>query len=282
MSSCFRPGPQAVWRHALICNTLFAGTLTPMPGYAADRPPPEFQGLLRSRDLSFFSVMRLDMRPAHAIAAQAGSWGIDSVVAYQNTWSLSSGAERYLKSLPGRREFSATEAAAIRALPGENYLIDAELGVADVTLHYSVTDRLSAYAIVSAVKCGGGFGDATIERFHDTLGFSSFGRPAIRRNDVNVVLSLRDNQGVWLDAPTNGGLLDPTFGLRYSGLALPRNWNLVIEAAAKVPVSGRREWLSTASPDVGVQATLQQFGVRQRTRLPRRRRQRPWQAQVPA
>ena len=57
---------------------------------------------------------------------------------YQNTWALSQEVEQYLGTLEGpRREIGPAELAAIRALPGENYLADLELGLLDVTLQYN-------------------------------------------------------------------------------------------------------------------------------------------------
>jgi hypothetical protein len=221
-----------------------------------------YYGLLRARDLTFFSLPHLDMRPAHAVAVGPGGWGLEAQAGYQNTWSLSREVERYLVGLPGRRELGPQELAAILALPGENYLIDAEIGLLDVTAHYKLSGHWGVYAIASAVSFSGGVGDGTIERFHDRFGFSSFGRKALSRSRVNVVLDLRDAQRVSLGSPTRGGMLDPTIGLRYSGLRLPERWNLVLEAAVKLPVNGRREFLSTGDAEPGLQATLQYFGDR--------------------
>ncbi len=226
------------------------------------QPGTRYFGLLRARDLSFFSLLHLDMRPAHAVAASPGSWGVETSLGYQNTWSLSPLVEQYLKGLPGRRELGPADVAAIRALPGDNYLIDAEVGLLDVTGHYRISDHWGVYATLSAVGYDGGIGDGTIESFHDSFGFSSFGRPAVARNRVNLVLDLRDSQRVYLGRPTAGGLLDPTVGLRYSGISMPDRWNLVVEAAVKLPVGGRREFLSGGDAEPGLQATLQYFGER--------------------
>lgn len=235
----------------------------PQAGAPSRRPNGTgYFGLLRARDLSFFSLQHLDMRPAHAVAVSPGGWGLEVQFGYQNTWSLSRELERYLVALPGRRELGPGDVAAIQALPGENYLIDAEVGLVDVTAHYKLSGHWGLYATASAVSFNGGIGDATIERFHEAFGFSTFGRPALARSRVNVVLDLRDSQRVALGAPTRGGMLDPTFGIRYSGLRMPERWNLVVEAAVKVPVNGQREFLSTGDAEPGLQATLQYFGER--------------------
>jgi hypothetical protein len=124
-------------------------------------------GLLRSRDLTPFGYLRLGMRPAHAISGPSGSWGIEMELGYQNTWALSPEVERYLTNLPDRRELGPAEAAAIRALPGENYLLDLELAQLDMTFHYKFAEQWGGYFTLSGASYDGGFLDATIEEFHD-------------------------------------------------------------------------------------------------------------------
>jgi hypothetical protein len=153
-----------------------------------------------------------------------------------------------------------TELADIRALPGENYLVDVELAQLDVTVHRRLSPVWSAYLILSGASYAGGFLDSTIEQFHDTFGFSTFGRTAASRNDVNVIFDLRSSQVAALETPTSGGLLDPTIGIRYVAKGAP-GWRLVLESAVKVPVAGRRTFLSTGRMDIGAQATLQRFSV---------------------
>jgi hypothetical protein len=38
----------------------------------------QFYGLLRSRDLSPFGFLRLDMRPAHAVTIEPGTWAFET------------------------------------------------------------------------------------------------------------------------------------------------------------------------------------------------------------
>ena len=226
------------------------------PSHADDRG---YFGLLRARDLTPFGFLRLDMRPAHAVAAPAGTWAIETELAYQNTWAMSPETERYLESLPSRRELGPTELQAIRDLPGENYLFDVELATLDMTFHYKFAERWGAYLIASAASYRGGFLDSTIESFHDTFGFDSFGRTSAKRDDVNVIFDLKSVQQAAFEAPNDGGLLDPTIGVRYSGVGPVMGWDLVVEAAVKIPVQGQRELLSTGDTDYGLQATFQRF-----------------------
>ena len=222
---------------------------------AADADESDYFGLLRARDLTPFGFLRLDMRPTHARVAPEGGWGLEMELGYQNTWALSPEVERYLDTLEGRREIGPTELAAIQALPGENYLADFELGLLDVTLQYKFSSQWGAYAVLSGVHYGGGFLDSSIEGFHDAFGFSDFGRPAVVRNGTSYILDLKNSEVAIFEAPVSYGFLDPTFGLRYSGITLGKNWKVILEAAVKVPVRGRKDLLSTGRTDYGVQAT---------------------------
>lgn len=220
----------------------------------------DYLGLLRARDLTTFGFLRLDMRPAHAIHSAPGTWAIEAELAHQNTWALSSGARDYLDSLEGRRALGPDEVADILALPGENYVFDMELAELDVTLHYKFTEHWGGYLVLSGVNYSGGFLDRSIESFHDTFGFDNNGRPAVERNSVNLIADLNNADLAVFDAPTDGGLLDPTIGVRYSSPQQMKGWNFVLEAAAKLALQGEEQFLSTGKSDYGVQATLQRFG----------------------
>jgi hypothetical protein len=222
----------------------------------------QFYGLLRSRDLTAFGFLRLDMRPAHAVSIEPGSWALETEMGYQNTWALSPEVERYLTSLEptGRRKIGPAEVQAIEDLPGENYLLDIETALFDVTFHYKLSRNWTAYAIASAITYQGGFLDSTIEQFHDTFGFSSFGRPAVERNQATLIYDLKGAHVVFLEKPTDGGLTDPTIGVRYTGWQPLQNWRLSLETAVKIPVAGKRLLLSTGRTDYGFQASLQRPG----------------------
>jgi hypothetical protein len=242
---------------ALIAPSSWAQSAAPQ-AESANSASPSHYGLLRTRDLTPFGFLRLDMRPAHALSVPPGSWAVEVDVGYQNTWALSPNVRGYLDSLPGRRKLGPSEIQAIRDLPGEAYLVDLELGMLDLTLHRKFTEHWGAYATFSAVTYAGGFMDGGIEWFHDRFGMAPVGRPAVNRNDINVILDLKSTQLYQPQLPDNG-LLDPTFGVRYTANSAPAPWNLVVEAAVKVPINGERAFLSTGHYDFGMQITLQRF-----------------------
>lgn len=258
MKSCF------------ITYTLFAALLAqPAPTHASPAPGEGAElithyGMLRTRDLTPFGFLRLDMRPAHAVASPPGNWAVEADLGYQNTWVLSKNVKEYLNALPGRRGLGPAEVQAIRDLPGEAYLVDLEMGLLDITFHRKFSERWGGYATVSGVFYTGGFLDGGIEWFHDSLDFPNAGRPRAGRNDIHVIFDLKEAQ-VTLASLPDGGLLDPIFGVRYTVEPDSAPWNFVVEGAVKVPFDGEREFLSTGHVDYGAQVTAQRFVGRHAT-----------------
>jgi hypothetical protein len=180
----------------------------------ADEGLQTFYGPLRSRDLSPFGYLRLDMRPTLQQALQPGQWAIESELAYQNTWALSDNVKHYLESFPARRQLTSADVEAIRQLGGESYLVDLELAEFDLTLHRQLTTDWGAFLILGGVFYDGGALDGAIEQFHSAFGLPQSGRPALARNGLNVIFNLKSTQYAGLDLSPRGGLLDPTLGLR--------------------------------------------------------------------
>jgi hypothetical protein len=223
-----------------------------------------FYGMLRSRDLTPFGFLRLDMRPAHAVSIEPHTFAFEAELGYQNTWALSRNVETYLTALEdsGRHEIGPAEIQAIRDLPGENYLMDLESATLDLTMHYKLSSQWTFYAIATAVSYEGGFLDSTIEGFHHSVGLSTFGRLAVPRNGIHMIYDLKGAQMVAFEPPTSQGFLDPTFGLRYTGIGLPGRWRMSVEMAVKAAFSGERPLLSTGHTDYGLQASVRRLGER--------------------
>jgi hypothetical protein len=255
--------PSLLW---LLLGSLLSPLFFPAISHAdaADVSSGRFYGMLRSRDLTPFGFLRLDMRPAHALSIEPGSFAFEAELGYQNTWALSKNVEKYLKTLEpsGRREMTPQLIQDIQNLPGENYMLDLESATLDLAVHYKLSNQWSVYAIASAVSYHGGFMDWSIERFHQELGFDTFGRHAVARGGTNLIYDLKGTQAVMTEAPQPQGFLDPTIGLRYAGIKLPGRWEMSAEIAAKVPLDGARPLLSTGRTDAGMQVSVRRLGER--------------------
>src|SRR5258705_13276074 len=97
----------------------FALAVTPARGET------ELLGPLRIRDMTPFNLLRLDMLPAHAVAAGPGSWAIEADLSYSNTFVMSDNVRTYLEGRGGgRRPLTQADADAILAMGEDAYYVD--------------------------------------------------------------------------------------------------------------------------------------------------------------
>lgn len=239
---------------------------SPPPAAAAEEsvfPDPDrwlHMGPVRVRDLTPFGILRLDFLPAHAVPATPGTWAFEVNLSYQNTYVASDNVARYLFERNGGRRapLTADDVEAIRALDGDAYLVDLELGLYDLTAHYRFDEHWGGYLTIPVLSYQDGAWDGLIEDFHDELGFSTANRGLLPRNDFGVVVSTSNGELIALEPPTDG-LGDPVVGARYSLVARPERWNVILEAAAKLPWRSDDPFLSSGRADGGVQVSLQRF-----------------------
>lgn len=221
-------------------------------------------GLMRVRDMTPFGIVRLDLLPAHAVPANPGTFAFEVNVSYQNTYVLSENVGQYLEDRDKTRaSLTPEDIETILSLEDDAYLLDGELGLADLTLHYRVSEHLGVYGTLPYYFFDGGFLDGTIESFHDSFGFSTAGRDFVDRNRFFILAKIGDTRLLVLDEPREDEFGDPVFGVRYSLFAEPKTWNLIVEGAGKLAISSEERLISSGKHDYGLQATLQRFFRRQ-------------------
>lgn len=228
---------------------------------AQSQPQSDWQtlGLMRIRDMTPWGLGRLDMLPAHAVAATPGTFAFEFNLSYQNTWALSNNVLDYLEARGQKRApITGADIDAIVALPGDAYLVDGEYGLMDLTLHYRFSSHWGAYLTIPYLAFNEGFLDSTIEGFHESFGFSTAGRDNTLRNQWQVIAKLENTTYVISDRPSND-LGDPVIGFRYSLKDRPDKWNLIAEVAAKIPSGSEDFMVSTGKEDYGVQLSVQRF-----------------------
>ena len=222
------------------------------------RGETDLLGPLRIRDMTPFNLLRLDMLPAHAVAAGRGSWAIEADVAYSNTFVMSDNVRDYLEGRGGgRRRLTQADADAILGLGEDAYYVDGEFGLLDLTFHYRVTTRSSVYVTLTGYNFTGGIFDGAIENFHETFGLDNGGRDLSARNAFQVVSSLQGVDLALLRPPVGGGLGDPVLGFRHARRLGGSHFGVVLDGEAKLALRGERLLLSTGTDDYGLQASLQ-------------------------
>ena len=201
-----------------------------------------FYGMLRSRDLTPFGFLRLDMRPAHAISIETGTFAIEAELGYQNTWALAANVERYLNGLedPGRGATSGRRRSRRSAICPARTTCSTSSPRRSIST-CTTRSRASGARTRSRPPCRTTADSWTpgIEKFHDDAGFQHVRPARAGAQRTNLIYDLKGSQVVMLDAPQTSGFMDPTFGLRYAGIKLPGRWQMSMEAAVKVPLAGR-------------------------------------------
>lgn len=220
----------------------------------------EFYGPLRIRDMGPFQLLRLNMLPDHAIAPTAGQFALELHWSASNTFAMDGDVADYLEARGDRAELSTQDVANISALADNAFLFDGSLGYFNLTAHLGFSDRWSGYLSLPVHRYSGGFMDRTIESFHDTFGFDSFGREYIDRDEFQAVIVLDGETFHLLDAPTRNGLGDPVVGLRYYH-PLGGHSAVTFELAHKVAVLDPEDFLSTGSSDTGMQVSWHAHGL---------------------
>lgn len=221
-------------------------------------PAQEYYGPLRNRDMGPIGFARLHMLPDHAVAPADGFWAFEAHFSHSNTFAMDEETQDYLRDRGTREPLSAQDVDNILALPGDTFLFDAALSLAQFTLHYGLTDNWSLYGSLPYYRFGGGGLDRTIEDFHDTFGFDTFGRDWLPRNQVNGVVSLAGQRIVLVDAAPQSGLGDPIVGVRYHQ-RLDENDALSFELAHKFVIQDEKFFRTTGSDDTGFQVSWHHF-----------------------
>jgi hypothetical protein len=254
------------WTFAVIAALLLAIAAARAESDTAGPDETGLLGPLRIRDMTPFNLLRLDMLPAHAVDAGPGSWAIETGLSFSNTFVMSDNVHEYLRHRAGAATdgaghrgapLSAADVAAIQAMGQDAYYVDGEFDLLEATFHYRVLRRTSVYVTLSAYDFTGGFMDASIEGFHDSMNIENAGREYVSRGRFQTVMSIDGAQSSSLTSPVEFGLGDPVLGMRQAFPLDGRRWTLVLSGEMKVAWRGEREALSTGTNDYGLQVALQ-------------------------
>ncbi len=222
-----------------------------------------FAGPLRTRDMTPFNLLRLEMLPAPVDTRPPGSWGFEADLSWANTFVMSGNVRDYLAAHhPPRSALTQEDVDAIFRMGQDAYYVDGEFGLLDLTADYVFAPRSSIYLTVPLYDFTGGFLDSSIEAFHRAFGLDQQGRDLVARDRFQSVVAIGGLHAAYLEAPARGGLGDPVLGLRHAFPLGPR-WGLVLDGAVKHAIRGETSFLSTGTDDFGVQAALQGTFARQ-------------------
>lgn len=216
----------------------------------------ELLGPLRIRDMTPFNILHLDLLPAHACTGGSETWAVEVDFSRTNTFVMSENVRSYLDRRGSREPLTEEDAQAILSEGEDFYFFDGEIALLDLTFHKGVTERASVYFTLPVYDFTGGWFDSTVEGFHETFGLGNAGRDLVARDRFQAVASLGGQNVTVLDRELEGGMGDPTLGLRYAW-PLRSSWTLVLDGAAKIALQDVDSFRSTGGNDFGVQLSLQ-------------------------
>lgn len=216
----------------------------------------EMLGPLRLRDLTPFALQRLDFLPASAASRYPEGWAIETNVSFTNTFIMSDNVGDYLRARDQRVPLGDSDFEAMGKLEGDAFYFDGSIAVLNLTFHYGLSERLAFYGILPVHHYHGGSLDGAIENFHESAGFSDFGRPLVARDRFQAYFKVGDRELLMAEQPRNTGLADPVIGVRSRGWKW-HAWDVVLEAALKLPWGADDALFSSGHIDIGTQLSLQ-------------------------
>jgi hypothetical protein len=252
-----RRGPASAWTR--LATVLAVAAAVAAPAAAQERERLEGltfldTGPLRIRDQLLIGMAFLSVEPESADVLGRGEWQIDLVQSVTNTWVHSDSAERFLEARDERAPLTLEELRSIEPDGSDRglYHVDGELYRTSLAVRRGIGRGVQLSVTVPVLGLEGGFGDGTIESFHDTFGFGQAGRKGTFRDDYLVYV--RDAEGNELyrpDAP-GFGLSDVSLGVK-ARLRAPSQWRMAIAGTVKLPTGSEDELTGSGSVDVGVQ-----------------------------
>jgi hypothetical protein len=220
-------------------------------------------GPLRIREQFLLGQGFLAFEPVSADLLERGQWQVDLVQNATNTWVHSDQVDDLLEQRSERAPVTFTQ---LRALdPGEGkglYFADGELNRTSVSVRRGLGRGLQLSVTVPWLDFGGGFGDATIEGFHDTFGFTQSGRTGTARDSYTVYLRNPSGEEVFRQSAPSGGIGDVSVGLKAKLPTPSPAWQLALESDLKLPTGDEERLYGTGAVDVGTELLATRYFAR--------------------
>jgi Protein of unknown function (DUF3187) len=217
---------------------------------------PRLEGPLRIRDLFPLSILLMEFYPANTTHLTPGKLRFEAQLDYSNSFGMSKNVLGYLEKRNRREPLSNADVASILALPGDVFYFDATVTTLNLGLQYAVSERGQVFLSLPFLDYSGGSTDSTIEHFHSAFGLGQEGRNLVARNQLQLVTKFGGQALAASGSQLGSGVGDPMLGFRYTINSKP-GFDVVGEAAVKIPIGDTGRFLSTGSPDYGLQVSVQ-------------------------
>lgn len=207
---------------------------------------------------SLFYIAMLATLPAGELAAHDQAlFATTNLNPFMQLYSLPSPADRGAPA-PGRWTWQLAldinnNAIADEAPSGERIVLDGETYRTRISLHYGVSERLSATIVAPLVAHSGGFMDGFIQEWHALFGMSNARRRVFDDQALNFVYSANGEERFAL-TDRSRGLGDVRLGTDWRLRATPvEAAGLLLRFGLKLPTGSSRRLHGSGSTDLSLQ-----------------------------
>ncbi len=227
-----------------------------VPGAVMSAETWPLLGPLQTRNLSPFSLLRMDFMPPLNAASQRRGWSMDARLTHANTFVKSATVKTYLNARQAHTALTEEDVRALFAMGGDVLYFDGTITSLDLTGSYVYEKQWMGYVNLPLLYYSGGILDGTIDGFHETFGFDSAERDLVASDRYQTIIRHSGDSLVLLDSPSGAQVGDPVVGVRFTNEFADQAFAM-IEGAVKIPVGDVDNYVSSGAVDYGIQLTLQ-------------------------
>lgn len=238
----------AVW---IRCRTRVIAALLGSLLAAGEAGAIEFveTGPLRIRDQFLLNMNLLAFEPDAASVLEPGGSRLELIETVSNTFAMS---EVMSESLEQRSARAPVTLDDLRAVPGNNFYLDAEVYRTAVSYDRAVSEGVQVGVTLQWLSFVGGALDGVIESFHDAFGFDQSGREGVPRGAYTAYVRSGGLEVIDQTKP-GSGLGDVVVRSKVKLLERRRNSLVSLQAAMKLPLGDGDDLFSSGSVDAGVE-----------------------------
>ena len=194
-------------------------------------------GLVAVRNQLPFDQLFLGLTPAGANTLSRGRFQLALSASWSNTFITSFRGWIDDNWSPGRHHLTYADLERIMAAnPGSDlYFYDGEVLRWNIRMHYGLTDTIELALDTSIHSRGGGFGDSSIESFHNFFNIGNADRQYFLQDHFEVFLKMGDHEYFRDGAPGNTVMGDTTLSLKIRSPHPWYGWLVASSIAVKAP-----------------------------------------------
>lgn len=217
-------------------------------------------GPLRIREQFLLSQGFLAFEPTSADVLAKGEWQVDLIQNATNNWAQSDIVQETLEARDRRAPLTLEGLRSLETGTGEGlFYADGELHRSSLSVRAGIGHGYQLFVTVPLLRFRGGFGDSTIEGFHDTFGFSQSGRLGVPRDAFTVYLRDRDGHETFRDRAPSSGIGDISLGLKKRLRSGRPEWRLAVEGQLKLSTGDEEDLYGSGSEDLGAQVLATRY-----------------------